>query len=176
MPLQPTVTRLPFGAARRAGSRQRLNAGVRRDILGLLLLLTLSCGTIGCTHRRTVDVMVCGGHTGGGLLVGEVTLQSVTFVDAGLLPKESWAHLEPPLPRFVYPPLAIRMRVQGVVELEGVLAPDGTVERVAVVRSRWSGLDEAALRGIANLHVRRFQDGGQIASRRFRATVLFVLH
>ena len=32
MPLQPTGTRLKAGAARRAGSRQRLNGGVRRLI------------------------------------------------------------------------------------------------------------------------------------------------
>ena len=45
-PLQPTVTRLPFAAARRAGSRQRLNAGVRclkelEFLLGVMFLAPL---------------------------------------------------------------------------------------------------------------------------------------
>ena len=34
LPLQPPVTRLQVGAARRAGSRQRLNGGVRRHLEG----------------------------------------------------------------------------------------------------------------------------------------------
>ncbi len=41
MPLQPTVTRLQAGAARRAGSRQRLNGGVRRSMTVALVTACL---------------------------------------------------------------------------------------------------------------------------------------
>ena len=53
-----------------------------------------------------------------------------------------------------YPDIARMARVQGIVIIEAVIAPDGTVEQARVLRSQ-PLLDEAALAAVRGWDTRR---------------------
>jgi TonB family protein len=152
-----------------------VSASVRRNVGPLLQLFLLALAIVACAHRRPMECSMCGEATVFPLLHGTAALERLVLIDPDICSDEPWLNLTA-LPRFEYPRAAELARVQGAVEIEGLVVSDGSVDRPTVVRSPSSWLDDAALRGISNLHFRRWPSRGPLPVRTFHATVLFTLH
>jgi hypothetical protein len=163
------------GGHRARQSVPPVSASVRRNPKSLFLILTLYSLGWACVYGRTTHVIMDDLAGRVPLLRGTVTLERLALLDPGPASQELWPHLVAPLPRFEYPVVAIKAHVQGMVELEGVMAPDGSVEDAIVLRGLPSGINEAALRGVFALRFRRCSAGGPLPPRRFRATLRFGL-
>ena len=90
----------------------------------------------------------------GGVDVGQIAVDvppPVAAAPASSAPVRVGDHIKPPLrikgAMPAYPDIARMARVQGIVIIEAVIAPDGTVEQARVLRSQ-PLLDEAALAAV----------------------------
>ncbi|MGV8040434.1 MAG: energy transducer TonB [Thermoanaerobaculaceae bacterium] len=165
----PTRTTIPRPA-------RQVSAGVGRALPRFILVVTLSLLNYGCLSRRSIPVNWQPDILFMPVLTGEVRLECLELRDGASVAGWPYAFLAAPPPQFDYPDIAVKARVQGTVELEGLVAPDGSVVSALVIQGLPIMVSEAALRGVHGLRFRSVADGDSSRSRSFRATIRFALH
>ena len=80
-------------------------------------------------------------------------------------------------PPAVYPPEALRLNLQGWVELEFVVDRTGHLKNIVVVAAEPAGrFDQAALTAVAKYRYAPFERGGHLYERRVRLRIRFTLN
>lgn len=77
--------------------------------------------------------------------------------------------------RIVYPPLANRQGIEGVVYLELFIDAEGTIRRIEILREPGYGLGEAAIAAFAGISVSPAEANGTPVAVRYRYPIRFEL-
>ncbi len=149
---------------------------VRRNAIIAMLACSASVLTGGCAHRYPMGSLMAGERFAGGLLPlpnGKGTVACLTLRDAEGSEDDLFAYLESLPAPLEYPQGAAKARVRGIVEVEGVIAADGSVTDARVIRGLPMGLSETALSAVCALRFVGLPPLDRYSARRFRAIVYF---